>query len=156
MRAKSAKYLERARAFVEAVDIAVELRATPPSKDQHLFDWYVFLRTGAVPPYRDPVNANLRGLAELESIFFTEWNEGSGEEFEHFWQLIAERGLPFERKDIVRDVLSRGRINNEIEYHTITDSIVIQEQTGRISAAEAKALGKMLGQFEERASRRRS
>ena len=82
MRPKSAKYLARARAFVEAVDIATELRATPPSKDRHLFDWYVWLKARAVPPYADPVNANLRGLAGLEDIFFTEWNEGSGEDVE--------------------------------------------------------------------------
>ena len=154
MRAKSAKYLGRARAFVEAVDIAVELRATPPSKDQHLFDWYVFLRTGATPPYRDPVNANLRGLAALESIFFTEWNEGSGEVVERFWQLVADRGLPFARKDIVRDVLARGRINSEAEYHAVTDSIVIHQQMGRLSPAEADKLDKMLAQFAQRASKR--
>ena len=63
---------------------------------------------------------------------------------------------PFERKDIVRDALNRGRINNEMEYQTITDSIVIQQQMGKISAAEAERLDKMLGQFGERANRRRS
>jgi hypothetical protein len=51
---------------------------------------------------------------------------------------------------------NRGRINNEMEYQTITDAIVIQHQMGKISAAEAERLDKMLGQFGERASRRRS
>ena len=97
-----------------------------------------------------------RGLAQLEDIFFGPWNEGSGEDVERFWQLVAERGLPFERKDIVRDALNRGRINNEMEYQTITDSIVIQQQMGKISAAEAQRLDKMLAQFGERANRRRS
>jgi hypothetical protein len=154
MRPKSAKYLARARAFVEAVDIATELRATPPSKDRHLFDWYVWLKARAVPPYADPVNANLRGLSGLEDIFFTEWNEGSGEDVERFWQLVAERGLPFQRRDIVRQVLARGRINSEMEYQTVTDAIVIQEQLGRITPAEADKLGGMLGQFEQRAAKR--
>ena len=44
---------------------------------------------------RDPVNADPRGLAQLENIFFTEWNEGSGEHVERFWQLVAERGSAF-------------------------------------------------------------
>jgi len=116
---------------------------------------YLWCKERVVPPYVDPVNANLRGLAQLEDIFFTEWNEGSGD-IERFWQLVAECGLPFERKDSVRDVLNRGHITNEIEYQTIKDSIVIQQQMGKISATEAERLDKMLGQFEERANRRRS
>ena len=155
MKPKSAKYLTRARAFAEAVDLAVAIRAAPPWEDRSMVEHYLWCKERALPPYRDPVNANLRGLAELENIF-TEWNEGSGEDVERFWQLVAERCLPFERKDIVRDVLNRGCINNEMEYQTITDSIVIQQQMGKISAAEAERLAKMLGQFEERANRRRS
>jgi hypothetical protein len=154
MKPKSAKYLARASAFAEAVDLAVAIRSAPPWEDKRDVEHYLWCKERAVPP--DPVNANLRGLAELENIFFTPWNEGSGEHVERFWQLVAERGLPFERKDIVRDVLNRGRINNEMEYQTITDAIVIQHQMGKISAAEAERLDKMLGQFGERASRRRS
>ena len=93
-------------------------------------------------------------LAMLESIFLTEWNEGSGEDVELFWKRVAERGLPFQRRDVVREVLARGRINSETEYQTITDGIVIQQQMGRISATEADKLGRMLGQFEQRASKR--
>jgi hypothetical protein len=121
-----------------------------------MVEHFLWCKERAVPPYNDPVNANLRGLAQLEDIFFTSWNEGSGEDVERFWQLVAERGLPFERKDIVRDALDRGRINNEMEYQTVTDSIVIQQQMGKITAAEAERLDKMLGQFGERANRRRS
>jgi hypothetical protein len=40
-----------------------------------------------------------------------------------------------------------------MEYQTITDAIVIQQQMGKISAAEAERLDKMLGQFGERANR---
>ena len=34
MKPKSAKYLARARAFVEAVDLAVAIRSAPPWEDQ--------------------------------------------------------------------------------------------------------------------------
>ena len=156
MKPKSAKYLARARAFAEAVDLAVAIRSAPPWEDQRAVEHYLWCKERVVPPYKDPVNANLRGLAQLENIFFTPWNEGSGEGVERFWQIVAERGLPFERKDIVRDVLNRGRINNEMEYQMITDSIVIQQQMGKITPADAERFDKMLGQFEERANRRRS
>jgi hypothetical protein len=151
---KSAKYLARARAFAEAVDIAVALRSAPPWDDPNLVEQYLWFKVRALPPYPDPACANLQGLAQLEHIFFTEWNEGSGEYIERFWQLVAERGLPFERKDIVRAVLNRGRIRNEVEYQTITDSIVIQQQIGKISRKEADRLSVMLAQFEKRASQR--
>ena len=156
MKPKSAKYLARAQTFAAAVDIALEIRAMPQWADQQAVEHYVWLKARAVPPYADPVNANLRGLAQLEDIFFTEWNEGSGEDIERFWQLVAERGLPFQRRDIVREVLARGRINSEMEYQTVTDAIVIQQQLGRITPAEADKLGKLLGQFEQRASKRYS
>ena len=156
MKPKSAKYLARASAFAEAVDLAVAIRSAPPWEDRGMVEHFLWCKERAVPPYNDPVNANLRGLAQLEDIFFTSWNEESGEDVERFWQLVAERGLPFERKDIVRDALNRGRINNEMEYQTVTDSIVIQQQMGKITAAEAERLDKMLGQFGERANRRRS
>ena len=154
MKPKSAKYLARAQAFAAAVDLAVQIRSMPQWEDRALVEHYVWLKARAVPPYADPACANLRGLAQLEDIFFTEWNEGSGEEVERFWQLVAERGLPFQRRDIVREVLERGRINSEMEYQTVTDVIVIQEQLGRITPAEADKLGRILGQFEQRAATR--
>jgi hypothetical protein len=156
MRPKSAKYLARAQAFAAAVDIAVELRSRPPWEDRGAVEHYNWLKARAVPPYADPACANLRGLAQLEDIFFTEWNEGSGEDVERFWQLVAERGLPFQRRDMVREVLARGRINSEMEYQTITDAIVIQQQLGQITPEEADKLGKLLGQFEQRAATRQA
>ncbi|MFL5227169.1 MAG: hypothetical protein ACJ8C7_02690 [Microvirga sp.] len=154
MKPKSAKYLARAQAFADAVDLAVEIRTTPPWEDRRAVEHYNWLKARAVPPYADPMCANLRGLTQLESIFFTEWNEGSGEDVERFWKRVAERGLPFQRRDIVREVLTRGRINSETEFQTITDGIVILQQMGHISAAEADKLGRMIEQFEQRARKR--
>lgn len=156
MKPKSAKYLAQAQAFAAAVDLALEIRSLPQWEDRGLVEHYNWLKARAVPPYADPACANIRGLAQLESIFFTEWNEGSGQEVERFWQLVAERGLPYQRKDIVREVLARGRINSEMEYQAVTDAIVIQEQLGTITPAEADKLGKLLGQFEQRAGKRYS
>jgi hypothetical protein len=154
MKPKSAKYLAHAKAFAEAVDLAVEIRTTPPWEDRGAVEHYNWLKARAVPPYADPVCANLRGLTQLENIFFTEWNEGNGEDVERFWKRVAERCLPFQRRDIVREVLARGRINSESEFQTITDGIVILQQLGRISGAEADKLSRMLGQFEQRARKR--
>jgi hypothetical protein len=144
----SPKYLARARAFAEAVDIGVELRAAHEEGEGSDATQELLWKEQALAP--EPPFANLRSLAYLEDAFFTYWNETSGEHIERFWQRVTERGLPFQRRDVVGEILSRGRINNDIEYQTVTDSIVIQQQMGRISPAEEDRLSSMLGQFEKR------
>ena len=95
----------------------------------------------------------LSSLAYLEDAFFTYWNEASGEHIEGFWRRVAERNLPFQRKDIVREVLSRGRIRTEMEYQSIVDALAIQRQLERLSHDEAEHLNRMVGEFEQRANR---
>jgi len=141
----SAQYLARARAFSEAVDLGVELSAALPANEREAMvkstlEW----KEMALAPR--PGLATNRSLAYLEQAFFTYWNEASGKHVDRFWRLVAERGLPFERKDAVRDVLVRGRIKTELEYELITDAM------GKISLAEKKKLSEMLAEFEKRAT----
>ena len=150
----SAKYLARARALAEAIDLSIGLYAALPAHERGSM-MKASLERNRMVLAPEPPFANLRSLAYLEDEFLTYWNEASGEHIERFWQLVAERDLPFRRKDVVREALSRGRINNDIEYQTITDSIVIQQQIGKISRAEADRLSKMLGQFEKGSVARR-
>jgi hypothetical protein len=150
----SAKYLARARALAEAMDLAVALYAALPAHERvSMVEFTLERKKMVLAP--EPPFANLRSLAYLEGEFFTYWNEAGGEHVERFWQLVAKRGLPFQRKDVVRAVLSRGRINSDSEYQIITDSLVIQQQVGTISPAEADRLSKMLGQFEQRSAAQR-
>jgi len=143
----STKYLARAAAFAEAVDLGTEIAKTVPEIASE--DWNTFFKVPALAP--EPAFATLKSLAYLENAFFTYWNEASGEHVERFWQRVAERGLPFQREDLVREVLSRGRIRTEIEYQTIVDAWVILQQTGKLSQAEAEELSGMMQQFEQRA-----
>ena len=150
----SAKYLARAHALAEAIDLAMELYAALPAHERDaMVNHAMDCKKRALGP--EPPFATLRSLAYLEDAFLTYWNEASGEDVERFWQLATERRLPFQRKDVVREVLSRGHIHNDIEYQTITDSIVIQQQIGKISRAETDSLSKMLGQYEKRLVARR-
>ncbi len=161
-----AKYLARAQALAAAIDIGLSLYCpmeepggdrlySLPLPEEQIASHrasYLELKQKALSP--EPPFANLRSLAYLENAFFTEWNEGAGQYVERFWQLAAERGLPFERKDVVRQVLDRGRISNEAEYHTIVDSLVVLEQIGKITPDEAGRLSKIIGSFEKRGARR--
>lgn len=148
----NAKYLARANAFAEAIDIGAAIAKTVPHVGSK--DWEGLFKTPALAP--EPAFATLKSLAYLEDAFFTYWNEASGAHIERFWQQVAERGLPFQRKELVRDVLARGRIRSEMEYQTIVDSWLILQQLGRLSAAEAQCLSDMLAAFERRAMKRRN
>lgn len=150
----SAKYSARAHALAETMDLAVELYAALPAHQRDSMVEFTLERKKMVLAPEPPF-ATLRSLAYLEDEFFAYWNEARGEHVERFWQLMAERGLPFRRKDVVRAVLNRGRINSDSEYQTITDSLVIQQQIGTLSRAEVDRLSKMLGQFEQRSAQRR-
>jgi hypothetical protein len=146
-KAPSAKYLARAQAFAEAIDIGTLIAKAEPSVAWQ--EWEALFKSPAISP--EPAFASLKSLAYLEDAFFTHWNEASGAYVEHFWQQVAERGLPFQRRELVRDVLTRGRIRNEMEYQTIVDSWLILQQSGRISEAEAQRLSSMMEKFEQRA-----
>jgi hypothetical protein len=141
----SAKYLARATAFAEAVDIGLTIAKAGP--DIAWQDWEELFKRPAIEP--EPVFATLKSLAYLEDAFFTYWNEASGEHVERFWERVAKRGLPFERKHLVREVLARGRIRTEMEYQAIVDCLVMLQPLGRITDAEADRLGKMMSRFEQ-------
>lgn len=122
-----------------------------PSSAQYA-RWVKGLARRALEP--EPAFANLKSLAFLEDAFFTFWNESTGAHVRRFWHSIAERGLPFERKDIVGDVLLRGRIRTRIEYDHVTDGLVVLRQEGKISATEQRRLSAMLDEYEARSRRR--
>jgi hypothetical protein len=181
----SAKYLARAHALAEAIDIAIQIRLpnsaalriklealsvddlfkefglysailkdrrpTEEEENRYRLSNYLWTKKSVLGP--EPPFSNLRSLAYHEEAILTEWNEGIGPAVERFWQLIAERGSRFERRDMIRDILSRGRIRNDIEYHAVTDGIVILEQIGKISSDEVQKLSDMLAAFEKRARR---
>jgi hypothetical protein len=150
----TAEYMTRARALAEAVDIAVKIAVVRPGEltgDEIEF-WRVHVKKKALAP--EPPFANFESLAYLEETFFTYWNEAEGEHVERFWRLLAERGLPFRRRDVVREVLERGNIRDYLERQHVIDGLVILQQTGKISRQEADRLSLMLKQFDEREGKR--
>ncbi|GIJ51371.1 hypothetical protein Val02_82570 [Virgisporangium aliadipatigenens] len=94
------------------------------------------------------------GLRHLESAFFTYGNEAAGPHVDRFWELVTAESLPFERKNVLGDVLRRGRINDAGEYEVVVDLLVVAEQEGRITAEEAARLSNYIGRYERRGSRR--
>lgn len=52
-------------------------------------------------------------------------------------------------EQVVRTVLKRGKINNTSENEVITDVLVVFQQEGKISQAQADSLSTMIGVFEK-------
>ncbi|MDZ5494239.1 MULTISPECIES: hypothetical protein [Micromonospora] len=92
-------------------------------------------------------------LRYLESAFLTYWNEATGRHVDQFWELVAVESLPFTRRNVLADVLARGRINNGAEHEVVVDSLVGAEQEGTITAEQAARLSDMVGRYERCGSR---
>ena len=144
----SAKYTARANALVEALDIARTLVTAMPRADRKGYATHLELvERMALDPA--PAFAKLASLAYLETDFFTYWNEAAGKHVERFWREVAKRKLPFERHDVIGDILARGRISSRIEYELAVDAV------GVLAAAKQRKLSKLIGDYEKRAGRRR-
>jgi hypothetical protein len=140
--------VERAGQFGRAIEIGARVLAGH-SEDRDMIEFGEELTELMEQPPQ-----TLAGLRHLETAFFTYWNESAGPHVDRFWAQVAAEGLPFERKDVLGDVLRRGRINNAGEHEVVVDHLVVAEQEGRITADEAARLSTYIGDYENRASRR--
>jgi len=52
-------------------------------------------------------------------------------------------------EQVVNTVLKRGKINNSSENEVITDVLVVFQQEGKITPAQADSLSAMIGVFEK-------
>jgi hypothetical protein len=149
---------ERVDAFVRAVDvgIAVYKECGPPPDEDGLPHPSVSayaresrklakMAKDAGPPF-----ANAKSLAYLEDAFFTFWNESHGRHVQKLWASVAERGLPYERNDVIGKAIKRGKIRTQIEYEHVTDA------RPSVSGSTRRTLDDMLAAFEASRSRKRN
>jgi hypothetical protein len=140
----SAKYAARANALVEAIDIALALCDSMPRAHRKAYATHLALLERMVL-HPAPGFAKLASLAYLEADFFTYWNEAAGKHVEKFWREVGKRGLPFERTDVIGDVLARGRIKTRIEYELAVDAL-----GPALGAAKQRKLSALIGEYELR------
>ncbi|GAB3402853.1 hypothetical protein GCM10027569_09340 [Flindersiella endophytica] len=69
---------------------------------------------------------------------------------DRFWHLVAEHGLPYQRKDHVAAVLARGRIGSRAEYEALKDNLVLLEQLGKLSSTDVEKLSRAIEKYEAR------
>ncbi|MGW5366474.1 hypothetical protein [Actinopolymorpha pittospori] len=153
----SAAYRRRRDLFVQAIEIAIELRDEIPDSETMIkfANELKDMAFGKYPPEvatvsPDPPRLTVAGLRYLEEAFFTYWYEATGPHIDHFWRLVAERDLPYQRKDHIAAVLARGRIRTGPEYDAVIDNLVVLQQLGRLTPADADKLVRAIDKYEGR------
>ena len=137
--------------FVQAIDIAGDVQSDSGLArfDREIKEMVL----GQRRPGNVTGTMTLAGLRSLEHAFFTRFNEGSGPEVDEFWRRVAASGLPYERKDVLGDILARGRIRSSAEHEVAVDSLVAAQREGRINEDQAATLSAMIGRYEQRQGR---
>lgn len=134
----SKAYTSRANALAKAIEIALEVGR----RDSRRF--HESLRASALHPALG--FATVASLAFLEQEFFTYWNESQGADVRAFWREVSRRRLPYVRRDVLSEVLTRGRVTSRADYDTVTDLIADE----RLTAKQRQRLDAMLGAYAAR------
>ena len=145
-------YQERAERLKKAIDIAEKIVSQSLEMEislkKAMLSFGNTTKKDALNPL--PEFKKIASIKCLENDFLIYWNETKGEDVERFWKEIYDNEIGFERKDTIKLVLKRNKIKNRNEYNNIIDTIVVAEQTGRITTVQKEILSKLISQFENR------
>ena len=152
-------YETEAIKLAKAIDIAIEsFRKFPPK------DWTYDHLDHFVKVYLEwkedlwQCEKKFKKIASLKYVIadvFTYFQEAEGHTVEYFWEQIEKSNLGYIREDKLRKMLDRGKINGDIEYGIVVDSIVAAEQVNRITQTEVLKLNEMLAAYESKKARKR-
>lgn len=81
-------------------------------------------------------------LLVFENSLLERWQDSPETEVREFWRRCAEAGLPYVRKNLIDEILSRGSIRSRAEYEAAIDHL-----EGR-TAREQSRLSKLIGVYE--------
>jgi hypothetical protein len=147
-RKPSAECEEKARQLLQAItiheDVVIESRAHTAAQKK-------LIRDGLARERDRIVSGDSKTLATLhfvEATVLRSFNESSGPDTEKFWERVANAGLAFHRRDVVREILDRNRIKDRIEYDAVIDTADLLTDAGKITAAEAKQLRQLVERYE--------
>ena len=151
---KENKYLQSSINLVKAIDIAIESFKKFPPKNwdtntlNHVINVYKEWKEGRINA--ELKFKNLSSLKyDIENVF-TNFQEGSGDEVNYFWDKIKEHNLPYKRENKLVKILKRKKIKDDIEFDFVTDVMVPYQQEDLINEEELILLNTYIGDFENR------
>ncbi len=145
-------YDTEAKRLILAIDIAIDSfeKFPPPELDEAQLNWviHVYRFRRDLVEHPEPQFRALDSLNYMIHDVLTYFQEAKGNIVEYFWHEIEANGLQYVREDLMRKILERGHLINDIEWNYAKDQIVEAAQMGRITDAESKQLGRMIYEFE--------
>lgn len=154
----SKAYEEQAENLIKAIDIANEVLKKTPPKGFNFHHVELFLEThNRVKKQIIEAEPKFQTLVSLKhdiATIFTYFNEGAGETVNEFWKKIKESGLPYVRENKLEKILSRKKIRNQQEYDYVVDTMVPFKQEGMISEADLELLNQLIGEYENKKTKR--
>src|SRR5262245_54645892 len=132
------QFLSRVDAFLAAHEIALSII----SKRLPRSDWgNVTSRASWLFNVESIGRGHVRtmtGLRDLETAFFTSWNEGPPAETREFWKAVKQAALPYVRRDLLAEIFNRGRIPSREHYEFAVDTIGVAQNEGLLHADQVE------------------
>jgi hypothetical protein len=144
------EFLSRVDAFLAAHEIALSII----SKRSPRSDWSNVTSRAAwlfnVESIRRGHVRTMIRLRDLETAFFTQWNEGLPAETREFWKAVEHAALPYVRRDLLAEIINRGRIPSREHYEFAVDIIGGAQDEGLLDADQVEQLGRWISAYERR------
>lgn len=144
------EFLSRVDAFLAAHEIALSIisKRSPRSDWANVTARAFWLFT--VESIRRGHVRTMTGLRDLETAFFTSWNEGPLAETREFWKAVQGAALPYVRRDLLAEIFNRGRIPSRAHYEFAVDIIGVAQDEGLLHADQVGQLGRWISAYERR------
>ena len=144
------EFLSRVDAFLAAHEIALSIisKRSPRSDWANVTARAFWLFT--VESIRRGHVRTMTGLRDLETAFFTSWNEGPLAETREFWKAVQDAALPYVRRDLLAEIFNRGRIPSRAHYEFAVDIIGVAQDEGLLHADQVGQLGRWISAYERR------
>ncbi|MGC4040316.1 MAG: hypothetical protein QM710_05900 [Flavobacterium sp.] len=156
---KEDKYFQKSKDVALAIDLAIEAMTNYPPKIlssdslNHTISVYADYKESALNP--EPRYRNLKSLSYISNDILVYFQEAGGKDVDEFWKKIKEHDLPYKRENKLLKILKRKKINNDIEYDFVIDTIVPYQQEGLINDDEVLLLNSFIKDFEDKAKKKR-
>ena len=134
------EFLSRVDAFLAAHEIALSIitKRSPRS------DWGNVTSRAAwlfnVESIRRGHVRTMTGLRDLETAFFTSWNEGPPAETREFWKAVQHAALPYIRRDLLAEIFNRRRIPSRADYEFAVDIYGVAQDESLLHADQVEQL----------------
>lgn len=141
---------ERARQLLKALEIHEEVVRTSKELSSEQRKLVLTSLEQERELLTTPRGQTTSALRYSEDAIIGPFNEESGPDADRFWKKVAEAGLDFKRRDVIREILERKRINNRVEYDLVVDLVDTLEDDKKITRAEAQTLRDLAEKYSKR------